>query len=246
MTGILRWTVRIHKWLALIVGIQIVLWIAGGVVMSVLPLERVRGEHHMAEPEALTLRPAELITPQDALDALDRTGGALEVRLQAWQGRPVYNVYDANWSSVLVDAVTGERLTPVSRETAIEIAQADYAGDPDIAAVEYFEEPTWEYRRPGAAWRISFADGEGTRIYVSPNSGLVTARRNDNWRVFDFFWMLHIMDYKEREDFNHPLLISASIFALVTVLAGLLLLVLRMQRLMRAQLASRAREQTDH
>ncbi len=43
MTVLLRWTLRIHKWLALVVGIQIVLWIAGGVVMSALPLDRVRG-----------------------------------------------------------------------------------------------------------------------------------------------------------------------------------------------------------
>lgn len=43
-----RWAVRVHKWLALIVGVQIILWIAGGVVMSVLPLAEVRGEHNMA------------------------------------------------------------------------------------------------------------------------------------------------------------------------------------------------------
>ena len=48
--ALLRWTIRIHKWLALLVGIQIILWIAGGVVMSVLPLREVRGEHNMAEP----------------------------------------------------------------------------------------------------------------------------------------------------------------------------------------------------
>jgi len=65
------------------------------------------------------------------------------------------------------------------------------------------------------------------------------ARRNDDWRFFDFFWMLHIMDYEERENFNNPLLITASIFALVTVLAGLLLLVLRMQRLVRMEIAKR-------
>ncbi|MFT6661534.1 MAG: exosortase/archaeosortase [Maricaulis maris] len=68
---------------------------------------------------------------------------------------------------------------------------------------------------------------------------MVTARRNDTWRVFDFFWMLHIMDYEERENFNNPLLITASVFALVTVLAGLLLLVLRLQRLVRMELARR-------
>ena len=58
----------------------------------------------------------------------------------------------------------------------------------------------------------------------------MTARRNDRWRVFDFFWMLHVMDYRERENFNHPLLISMAGLALATVLAGLVLLVIRVRR----------------
>ena len=53
--------------------------------------------------------------------------------------------------------------------------------------------------------------------------------------------MLHIMDYEEREDFNHPLLISAGALALMTVLAGLVLLVLRLQRLAASALAERRR-----
>ena len=46
------------------------------------------------------------------------------------------------------------------------------------------------------------------------------ARRTTRWRVFDFLWMLHIMDYDEREDFNHPLLVSASLIALLAALSG--------------------------
>ena len=48
------------------------------------------------------------------------------------------------------------------------------------------------------------------------------------------------MDYQERENFNNPLVITAALFALVTVLAGLVLLVLRMQRLLRMALAQRS------
>lgn len=44
----LKWTLRIHKWIALIVGIQIMLWIAGGLVMSAIPIETVRGEHKIS------------------------------------------------------------------------------------------------------------------------------------------------------------------------------------------------------
>jgi uncharacterized iron-regulated membrane protein len=239
MTTFLRWTIRVHKWFALIVGIQIILWIAGGVVMTVLSIENVRGEHNIATPARIGIEPAGLISPQSALDALGLDGGALEVRLQTWQDRPVYNVFRLDGSSSLVDARSGERLTPISEETAVAIALSDYAGDPQIDSVEFFAEPTWEYRRPGSAWRISFADGEGTRIYVSPDTGLVTARRNDRWRFFDFFWMLHIMDYEEREDFNTLHLQVFAVLALISVLAGFVLLVIRMQRLIRMEMAKR-------
>lgn len=36
---VLRWAVRTHKCVALIVGLQILFWIAGGLVMSAIPIE---------------------------------------------------------------------------------------------------------------------------------------------------------------------------------------------------------------
>ena len=239
MTSFLRWTIRVHKWIALIVGIQIILWVAGGVVMTVLSIESVRGEHNIAVSAPFAIQPANLISPQSAIDVLELDEGVLEVRLQTWQDQPVYNVFRLDGSSSLVDARTGERITPISGETAVAIALSDYAGDPQVEVVEFFAEPTWEYRRPGSAWRISFADGEGTRIYVSPDTGLVTARRNDRWRFFDFFWMLHIMDYEEREDFNTFHLQAFAVLALISVLAGFVLLIIRMQRLVRVEMAKR-------
>jgi uncharacterized iron-regulated membrane protein len=240
MTALLRWTIRIHKWVALLVGIQIVLWVTGGVVMSVIPIETVRGEHNIAAPAPVPIEAAAIIPIGQAAEAVFPGQTIRAATLQIWQGQVVWNVTGPSGNSELVDAITGEVITPISRERAIEIAVADYAGDPEIAEIEYFEDATWESRRPGPAWRVSFDDGEGTRIYVSPDSGLVTARRNNAWRFYDFFWMLHIMDYEERENFNNPLLISAAFLALLTVFAGLLLLVLRMQRLVRMALAQRS------
>ena len=65
---------------------------------------------------------------------------------------------------------------------------------------------------------------------MNANTGLIDARRNDMWRLFDFFWMLHIMDYQEREDFNHPLLIGAAGLALSVVIFGMALLFIRIRR----------------
>jgi hypothetical protein len=58
------------------------------------------------------------------------------------------------------------------------------------------------------------------RLYVSAERGRVEARRNRTWRWFDWLWMLHIMDYDARSDFNHLLLQAASVLGLVTVASG--------------------------
>ncbi len=142
---------------------------------------------------------------------------------------------------IVIDAISGARRTPVSRDAALAIAAAGYVGDAEIDGVEYFAEAPFEYRRPNPSWRVSFDDGEGTRLYVNSQTGAIDARRNDMWRLFDFFWMLHIMDYRERENFNHPLVISMAALALLTVLAGLSLLVVRTRRTVRTGLRRRER-----
>ena len=50
-----RLTTQIHKWLALIVGLQVLGWVLGGLVMTAIPIERARSEHHVAkfQPDAL-------------------------------------------------------------------------------------------------------------------------------------------------------------------------------------------------
>jgi hypothetical protein len=70
---------------------------------------------------------------------------------------------------------------------------------------------------------VQFDHSSGTRVYVSQRGGTVTRHRNQTWRVFDFFWMLHTMDYAGRDDFNHPLIKVISIAAITLTLSGYLL-----------------------
>jgi uncharacterized iron-regulated membrane protein len=84
------------------------------------------------------------------------------------------------------------------------------------------------------------ADAANTVVYVDATTGDVTARRNEDWRTYDFFWSLHIMDYRGREDFNHWLIRGAAMLAMGTVLTGTILLVVRASRWVRRALARRA------
>lgn len=215
----------IHQGLGLLIGIQVVLWISGGFVMSLLPIEKVRGEDWVAEQESGPI-PADigLLAPDKIARDLDLPG--LEsADLDTWLDRPVYRLRTGE-TVHLTDAVTGKLLSPLDADTAGEVARRDYAGPGTVARVILQEEPLLEIRGHDLPqWRVEFDDSRNTTVYVSLQTGKVTARRNKIWRVYDFFWMLHIMDYSERDDFNHPLLIGSAAVAWILATTGIWLVV---------------------
>ena len=126
----------------------------------------------------------------------------------------------------LASARTGVFRSPISRDEAVAIAKADFTPDAPVLAVEFIGAvgEDSEYRgRELPVYRVVFDHPSGTRVYVAAERGLVTARRNNTWRVFDFLWMIHIMDYEARDDINNILLRLLSILGVVTVLSGFLL-----------------------
>jgi hypothetical protein len=74
------------------------------------------------------------------------------------------------------------------------------------------------------AWRVDFADDQNSSFYVSQESGKLLERRNDTWRIWDFVWMLHNMDYLNRTSFNHPLIVIVGFGAVWLALTGFYLL----------------------
>ena len=111
-------------------------------------------------------------------------------------------------------------MSPIDRSTAIAVAEADFAPDIPVRAVARVETASGEYRGPVPAWRVTFDNWKGSSIYVGTHTGQVSARRSVLWRFHDFLWMIHIMDYRERENFNNWLIRVLSLLSLTTVLSG--------------------------
>ena len=225
----LKWTVRIHKWIALIVGIQIMLWIAGGLVMSAIPIETVRGEHKISPTGPSEIDTTEILSLNHATELL-KIDAISSATLGQVLDKPVWRIQDPSGANLIVDARSGERLDPLSEALAREIAEADYSGKGTVSSLEFVASPPSEYGRPGPVWRIQFDDGDATTLYIDPQSAEVTARRSSTWRFYDFFWKLHVMDYDDGHDHNHPLLITASGAAVFVALSGLILLIIKMRR----------------
>ena len=230
----------VHRWLGALAGVQLLLWSAGGFVFATHDIDWVRGERgrNPAAKASLALAhvrlsPAELASRLGAgAQAGAKAGANIEhLELRMLLDRPVYEIRQPGRTS-LIDARTGAPRSPVDRDTALAIALADRKGSPAVMSVERIEaDPPVEYRgRPLPAWQVTLADGEGTHIYVAADSGRITARRNDAWRRFDFFWMLHTMDYSGRDDFNHPLLMGFALLGLLSAGSGLVLWGARLRR----------------
>lgn len=214
---------KFHKWLGLIIGIQVLFWAAGGFVMTFFDIEEVRGEHTMAQTAAFTLNGNISITASQALQQIDFEPESMT--LKGLLGKPVW-VAQAEGKQAIVDASTGQKLSPLDESLARQVALADFSGEGELAELNLLTEELGEVRGKGLPiWQAQFNDSDNTRVYISPQSGEVVARRNDTWRVFDFFWMLHIMDYKNRTDFNHPLVVFAAFLALFMSLSGLYLVI---------------------
>jgi len=217
----------VHKWIGVVVGIQILLWVAGGLVMSAFPIELVRGETQAARIEPTPIGADELGI--ELASALATTGPVTVLATVRVADRLYLRADRVGQPPVLIDARDGRIIEAIDEVTARLVADRDFTGTGRIVAAELAAETASEYRGALPVWRIRFDDARRTAIYVSPATGQVVARRNDVWRLYDFFWMLHIMDYKERVDFNHALLIGASALALVLAASGFWLLFYRVR-----------------
>lgn len=213
-----------HRWLGLLLAVQVVLWMSSGVIMSWFPIERVRGETAAAIEAPVQLNATRFFPPGGVIAELQ---GVTDVRLRTWLGKPVYVVTGAN-GRALFDADTGARMSPLPEALARKAAEADFRGEGDLGRMTLMNNPPPEFRGKTPVWRAEFTDADKTRLYISPETGEVLARRNRIWRLYDFFWMLHIMDYDERENFNNPLIRVFAATGLLFALSGLFLVAQRL------------------
>jgi hypothetical protein len=224
---------RVHRWLAVIVGAQLLIWFASGLVMSILPIERVRGEHLVAKESA---RPLPARTAARLLASLpDEDAAIATMSVGMVLDHPMVAIGYLDGSRRLLDLASG-RAVGIDRVFAERIARAAYKG-PAVVVVRTraVTGSTTEYRGALPAWQVAFDDADATRVYVDPATGRIAAVRTSTWRLYDFFWGLHIMDWKNHEDFNTPWLMAFAVGGLGLGLAGSILLYMRWPRRTRSR-----------
>jgi uncharacterized iron-regulated membrane protein len=213
---------KLHKWLGLVIGLQVVLWAVSGLIFAWLDHDAVdaEGSVRAVEPTVLssTMVKAEPATwlgdysPQDLYD----------VRAVLLADRWV-------WRVELQDRVELRSVTDGARVNVDEpwlrrLALERYAGSGRLSAATLQTEPDIASRASGPVWQAQFDDSQRTALYFAADDGHFIAARTATWRLYDFFWMLHTMDYVGRDNFNNPLIITIGMATLWLSISGIVLL----------------------
>jgi len=214
----MRFLRKLHKWLGLIVALQFLMWAVSGTLFAWLDHHEVSAEHSVRESEPATLpSSAALVQPETW-----GTGEILEVRLTSLLDQWVWRV-ETSQEIKLLNASTGEPVQ-LTEQFVRELATRQYNGSGKVTSVVFHPNSTLETRDSAATWEARFDDEPATTFYFSADDGRLVETRNSTWRLFDFFWMLHTMDYSGRDNFNNPLVITVGFAALWLAVSGLILL----------------------
>jgi len=220
----IRWPLvvrRTHKWVALFVGLQVVLWTLSGFYMVVVHIDKIHGDDLVRSPPVMSFSLAGMIPPSDLLVS---SPDATEVKLQRLGDRPVWRV-ETKAGAYLHDAGTGRRLPALSEAEILAAAQRFFATPTRIVDARLLTVAPQEVQtRKPPIWQVEFEGWNRPTLYISPTTGEMLSRRHLLWRVFDFAWMLHIMDYANRTNVNNPLLRVATWSAFAMALSGAWLL----------------------
>lgn len=233
-----------HRYLMIIVGIQLFIWAASGTYMVWLNIHSIHGDEWFKSPPTLIVS-SELLSPTEKIplsaesysisELVQQYPKALNIQLKMLGNRPVY-LFEQFSQPIMLDATNGKKVAPLTKPEVI--ALLPFVIDKRPA---FFEEnikhidllidsvPEEISGRGLPLWQIELKGWDNTTIYISQKSGEVQYVRHNRWRIFDLLWRLHIMDYTEGEDVGNKLLIFTTVLSFLAAITGLVLLTLRLR-----------------
>lgn len=207
---------KTHRYLGLFIGIQLLIWTASGLYFSWTDIDKIRGDH-FKNPDYKMAAYSDLVSLAEL-----NTGGIRSIELVEINNKPFYWIN----GSELYNATTGQLKNHLTKNEAISVVEQQLIPSLKVKSVEAVYEAGQHHEvrnKPLPAYAVRFEGNHKLRAYVSMQNGKLISLRHEGWRLFDFLWMTHTMDYKSRDNFNTFTLRAFSLLGLLTVLSGFLL-----------------------
>jgi len=215
---------KLHKWLSLLVGLQLLLWLGTGLYFNLMDHQKASGNQYRKTPVAAHIEFHRLVEPQLVLSQAAQAVSLKQISLLAQpyylltHQQGLYRHFKNDYS--LVDAYSGESVI-IDELMATKLAKSSYKGKGVIKSVEKLSPPYDDIpREKNEVWQVNYADEVNTSVYIDASSGRIIKHSNDDKRFVDIFFMLHFMDYGSEGSFNNIQIIIFALFTLFFSLTG--------------------------
>lgn len=223
---------RLHKWFALVIGLQLTIWIVSGIVFSYINHKNVDGGFIFKSDQTPQINQIEKLN-----ELLTGYLNVTSVTQQSLLGKDVFKINQKvadKTKTFLVDLKT-QKLITINETIIKQVAKNNYKGGGLLISSQLIKEQNDENRAfKLPVWKLVYDDEFESHIYFSNTSAEFLGVRTESWRTFDFFMMLHFMDYSffgqkifgmgERGNFNNGLVIFAGFVLFLFSFSGILLI----------------------
>lgn len=208
------------------VGLQFLIWSLTGLYMVSLDIHFIHGESlQKSEKEQVTLN----TVSYSITDLVTAFPTAKSITLTKVLGRQVYQLQVSEPAKqwLIVDAKTGALLPEINQEQAINMAQQAYSQLDNVSTVQLIsskqEIPSELSPRHLPVWQVNFDHYLSPTFYISQQTGNIVTKRHNLWRLFDWMWRFHIMDYDDGENVANWFLLLIALMGMLSALAGAIL-----------------------
>ncbi|WNC72309.1 PepSY domain-containing protein [Thalassotalea psychrophila] len=210
---------KIHKWVSVIIGIQLLLWLLSGIFFNMMDHTKAAGNtfknrahQHVEVEQALLVEPLSVLQANKASISLVQTQLLEQPYYLLTHTKGLYKHFENHYT--LINAYTGEQVI-VDNELAVKLAKQSYTGPGEVISTKLLHYPLDDFpKQKNASWQINFADDINSSVYIEAGSGRVVGHSDDDKRFADFFFMLHFMDYGNVGSFNS---VQMMLFAFITL-----------------------------
>jgi len=226
-------TRKVHRYLGVIIGIQFLFWTIGGLYFSWNNMDDVHGET-LLKQEKHYFSTIDFVKIQKGIDSLKTevtVDSIHSIEIKEAFGEPLVQLRyfeDHHLKIQLIIAETGKLRPPFSGQECLELAEQQLKKPIKIVKAKLYNKHSTgahhEYRgKQLPAYAFTLDHPTNTTIYVSTELGEIISVRNNNWRRFDFLWMLHTMDYNSRDYITNWTLRIFSGLGILTIFSGFFL-----------------------
>jgi hypothetical protein len=205
----------------LFIGFQFVVWSITGTYMVIFDIDYIHGDSLVVEQQEFLENDQINYSIAELYAKYPKAQG---IELTRLIDDAVYRFNDGK-NKYLLNASTGESLAPISEAYAALIAKNQFNNSKiDINSISLIKQnPPFELSaRHLPVWRVDFDDFSSASFYISVESGELVTKRHTFWRVFDWMFSFHVMDYVE-EDPSNKLLLVFVILSLIASAFGIIL-----------------------